>query len=132
MYIGAPVSEIYIIYCHYLSPQLCLPTGGVLEGQSRYVIRVYVFDIYIHWHYDSSTQPCWPTGSVSVWTKLRARYVHISVDVVSKYIYILQLFVYSTPLACWECACVDKIACPCTYNIVATYILSLFDIYIWV
>jgi len=47
--------------------------------------------------------------------KSRAQYICISVDVVSKYIYILQIFVYSTPLACWECACLDEVARRCMY-----------------
>ena len=92
-------------------------------------------DIYLYCHY-SSTQPRLPTGSVIVWTKSRARYVYVSVDVVSRNIYVLQIFVYSTPLACWECACVDEVACPCIYtsmNIVATaYTYCRYWIYICV
>jgi len=92
----------------------------------------------------SWTTPLAKTGSVIGWTKSRARYIYISVDVVSKYIcllnsacrqgvclcgqsryliriyvsdiYILPLFVYPTLLAYWEYNCVDEVACSiCIY-----------------
>jgi len=81
-------------------------------------------NIYIYCHY-SSTELHLPAGSLFMWTKLPARYTYTSMDIVvtvhkcCRYltymyvsdIHILQLFVYSTPLACWECDCVDEVAC---------------------
>ena len=64
-----------------------------------------MFDIYTYCHY-SSTQPRLPTGSVIVWTKSLARYICISVHVVSKYICLLNP----------ECTCVDKVACSMYVN----------------
>jgi len=108
--------------------------GVCVCGQSRYLIRKFVSDIYMYCHY-SSTQPCLPTGSVIVWTKSRARYICISVDVVFKYTYILKLFVYL--LACWEGGCwcgwsrASMYICIYGYCRYCIYILSLFDIYIY-
>ena len=87
MYIGATVFAIYI----YILP-LCLQS------------------IFIYCHY-SSTQLRLPTGSVLVWMK-SPLHTYICVW----YIYILPLFVHPTPLAYWECNCVDE---------------SLLDIYIY-
>jgi len=98
MYIGAAVPEYIYIYI----ATMCLLNSACQQevcflDQRRYLIRNYVSDINIC-HY-LSTQPHWPTGSVIEWMKSRARYIYIPVDVVFKYIYILHIFVYSTPLA---------------------------------
>jgi len=80
------------------------------------------------YYYYSSTQLCLPAGSVIVCDSVdevaRARYIHMSIDVVSmylcmlalvclKYMYtcILPLVVCSTPLVDRECPCVDEVAC---------------------
>jgi len=102
-----------------------------------YMCLIYIYT-YCHYLF---TQLRLPAGSVIVRTKSLtkscARYIHMSVDVVSKNVYILQPFVYSTPLECWKCTCEDEVACSmciyiygyCRYCI---YILSLFDICICV
>ena len=111
-----------------MSTQLCLPTWSVLVWpKSLFDTYICVWYIYILPLFVYPTLLA-KTGSVIVWTKSRARYVYISVDVVSKYIcllnsacrqrvclggqsrhwyaymclihvYILPLFVYKTPLA---------------------------------
>jgi len=97
----------------------------------------------------SSTQLRLPAGSVLVWTKLRVHvYIHrwilsllflhivaIGYVYVSNiycrysiyiymrliYIHVLPIVVYSTPLACWECVCMDEVACS-IYTYCTTYL----------
>jgi len=90
MYIGATVFAIYIyIYIYIYIATICLLNsacrqGVCLCGQSRYLIHIYVSDIYIYFHY-SSTQLRLPTGSVIVWTKLSVQcmHMHLWMDIVA-------------------------------------------------
>jgi len=80
---------------------------------------------------DSRAMTALPAGSVIVWTKSRAQYEYMSIDVVSMHMYILPIFVYSTLFAWWECACVDEVSCSMYTYIYGCcrsciYILSLF------
>jgi len=114
----------------------------VLGGGDLVRLQMLSISIYISCHY-SSSQLRLPAGSVLVWTKSRARYIHTSIDIVNTvytycnyfiyihmsniytcisivaiwfiyfcliHTYVLPLFVYSTPLVCWERDCVDKVA----------------------
>jgi len=85
----ATVFAIYI-YISTICPFNSTCRQGVcLCGQSRYLICICVWYIYICCHY-SSTQLRLPTGSVIVWTKSLVRYIHISVDVFFKYFCLLN------------------------------------------
>ena len=79
--------------------------------------RVIIKAIIITYCHSSSTQIRLPTGSVTVWTKLLARYTYISVDVVSKWTYLLNP------------ACRQKV-CLCGGN---RYLIRMYvsDIYIY-
>jgi len=85
------------------------------------VFAIYIF-IYCH---SSSTQLRLPTGSVLVWTNsLFDTYICVW------YIYILPLYVYPTPLAYWECNCVDAVAFSIYIHFIWYVYMCLIYIYI--
>jgi len=104
-YIYVPVHLVFKYICLL---NFACRQGVCLCGESRYLIRIHVSNIYVYCHY-SSNQFRLPTGSVIVWTKSRAQcmylhlwilslpYIHIVhiwyVSVCLIYIYILSLFV---------------------------------------
>jgi len=123
------------MYCH-CSSQLHLPGGSVvvwtksrvryihiaticllnsacrqgvsLWGQSRYLIRVYVSDICIHWAHIATTCLINFACRQGVCACGQSRYL---IRIFVSDIYVLSLFVYSTLLAYWECNGVDEVAC---------------------
>ena len=91
------------IYCHYLSTPRRLPTGGVLVWtKSLFDTYICVWYIYIH-----IVTICLPNSAclLGVWLCGRSHWRSRVLD-----IYILPVFIYSTPLADRECAYVDNVA----------------------
>ena len=97
--------ERLVLGQHSRCPHLHMKSVTAKICSTKRVAEVYIIEGL--WNREISADS---TGSVIMRMKSRAQYIYMYVDVF-KYIYILPLFVYSTPLACWERACVDEVAC---------------------
>ena len=95
--------SVYVVLKYICLLNSTYRQGVCLRGQSRYLIRIYVSNVYMYCHY-LSTQLHLPPGS-QMRGQCRVLDIHMFLYVLS-----LSILVYSTSLADRECACVGKVA----------------------
>ena len=96
----------------------------VLGGGDLVRLQMLSISIYISCHY-SSSQLRLPAGSVLVWTKSRARYIHTSIDIVDTVYTYCNYFIYINMYNIY--ICISIVAIWYIYLcLIYTYVLPLF------